>query len=154
MVYSHEKWRSEKRSKTYVISVDVVYRWGHNGPTPNELPKRIRAMFTVTSFTHPTMLAKIREAIRFAVMGEGEKMNGHSHRCYVENSKGHNVMRVDYREGKIVILAGCTKAFGSKDVTALVKAAFKAAKDMLINPNMAVCLDNEIACPVRMVPVQ
>lgn len=111
-------------------------------------------MFTVTSFTHPTMLAKVRAAIRFAVMGEGEKMNGHANRCYVPNGKGHNVLRVDYRNKEIVILAGCTKAFGSKDVTLLVKSAFKAAQDILINPNMAVCLDNEKACPVRMVCVQ
>lgn len=111
-------------------------------------------MFTTTSFTHPTTLAKIRTAIRFAVMGEGEKMGGHAHRCYVPNTKGHNIMRVDYRKGEVIILAGCTKSFGSKDFTLLVKAAFKAAHAMLINPNMAVCLDNEIACPVRMVPVQ
>lgn len=115
-------------------------------------------MFTVTSFTHPTMLAKIREAIRLAVVGEGEKMNGHGHRCYVANGKGHNMLRVDYRNKEVVILAGCTAASGrrgaSKDVTLLVKAAFKAAREILINPNMAVCLDNEIACPVRMVPVQ
>lgn len=110
-------------------------------------------MFTTTSFTHPTMLAKIRKAIRFAVMGEGEKMNGHANRCYVANGKGHNVLRVDYREGQVTILAACTKDFGGKDVTLLVKSAFKAAREMLINPNMAVCLDNEIACPVRMVPV-
>lgn len=111
-------------------------------------------MFTTTSFTHPTMLAKIRAAIRFAVMGQGEKMGGHEHRCYVPNGKGHNVMRVDYRNKEVVILAGCTKASGSKDVTALVKAAFITARKALINPNMAVCLDNEIACPVRMVCVQ
>lgn len=115
-------------------------------------------MFTVTSFTHPTMLAKIREAIRLSVIGEGEKMNGHGHRCYVPNGKGRNFLRVDYRSKEVVILAGCTAASGrrgaSKDVTSLVKAAFIAARNIMINPNMAVCLDNDIACPVRMVPVQ
>ena len=115
-------------------------------------------MFTTTSFTHPTMLAKIRAAIRFAVMGQGEKMGGHANRCYVPNGKGHNFLRVDYRNKEVVILAGCTVSGGrrgaSKDVTALVKAAFIAARDALINPHMAVCLDNEIACPVRMVCVQ
>lgn len=110
-------------------------------------------MFTVTSFMHPTMLAKIRQAIRFAVMGEGEKMGGHSHRCYIPNGKGHNIMRVDYRNKEIVILAGCTKDRGGKDVTALVKAAIQAVQ-FAINPNMSVCLDNEKACPVRMVCVQ
>lgn len=113
-------------------------------------------MFTVTSFTHPTMLAKIREAIRLAVMGEGEKMNGHKHHCYITNGKGRQVMRVRWfaDSKEVEVLAGCTKSRGSKDVTALVKAAFITARDILINPNMAVCLDNEIACPVRMVPVQ
>ena len=118
-------------------------------------------MFTTTSFTHPTMLAKIRAAIRFAVMGEGEKMGGHAHRCYVPNGKGHNIMRVDYRNKEVIILAGCTASGGrrgaSKDVTALVKAAFSLANttvDSFVDPNMAVCLDNEIACPVRMVCVQ
>lgn len=117
-------------------------------------------MFTVTSFTHPTMLAKIRQAIRFAVLGEGEKMGGHSHRCYVPNGKGHNFLRVDYRDKQVTILSGCTAASGSrgraKDVTEFVKAAFILANEAsnVVNPNMAVCLDNEIACPVRMVPVQ
>lgn len=110
-------------------------------------------MFTVTSFTHPTMLAKIRAAIRCAVMGEGHKMGGHDNRCYIPNSQGHNVMRVDYRNKEVTILAGCTKNFGGKDVTALVKSAIKLVQ-FTINPNMAVCLDNEIACPVRMVCVQ
>lgn len=114
-------------------------------------------MFTVTSFTHPTMVAKIRQAIRFAVMGQGEKMGGHAHRCYVPNGKGHNFLRVDYRNKEVTILSGCTAANGSRgrarDVTALVKAALTTIQTA-INPNMAVCLDNEIACPVRMVPVQ
>ena len=111
-------------------------------------------MLTVTSFTHPTMLAKIRAAIRFAVMGEGEKMGGHANHCYITNGKGRQIMRVRwFAESKEVeVLAGCTASRGSKDVTALVKAAFIAARDALINPHMAVCLDNEIACPVRMVP--
>lgn len=113
-------------------------------------------MFTVTSFMHPTMLAKIRAAIAFAVKGEGEKMGGHANHCYVPNGKGRNVLRVRwFAESKEVeVLAGCTSNGGSKDVTALVKAAYVAAREALINPNMAVCLDNEIACPVRMVPVQ
>lgn len=115
-------------------------------------------MFTTTSFTHPTMLAKIRAAIRFAVMGEGEKMGGHAHHCYVPNGKGHNFLRVDYHNKEVIVLAGCTASGGrrgaSKDVTTIVKAAFTVAREALINPNMVVCLDNDKACPVRMVPVQ
>lgn len=113
-------------------------------------------MFTVTSFTHPTMLAKIRKAIRFAVLGQGDRMNGHEHHCYIANGKGRQIMRVRwFAESKeLEILAGCTSNGGSKDVTEAIKGAFVAASRALINANMAVCLDNEIACPVRMVPVQ
>lgn len=89
-------------------------------------------MFTTTSFAHPTMLAKIRQAIKFAVKGEGENMQGHAHRCYVTNSKGRNILRVDYRNKEVIIMAGCTAASGirgaSKDVTELVKAAFALAR--------------------------
>ena len=98
-------------------------------------------MFTVTSFTHPTMLAKLRAAIAFAVKGEGDKMNGHAHHCYITNGKGRQIMRVRWfaKSKEVEVLAGCTATNGSKDVTALVKAAFIAAREALINPNMAVC---------------
>lgn len=118
-------------------------------------------MFNVTSFTHPTMIAKIREAIKLCVFGQGEKMGGHEHRCYIPNSKGHNFLRIDYRNGQITVLSGWTKASGkrgsARDVTGLVKSALKLVQTTefgMVNPNMAVCLDNEVACPVRMVTVQ
>lgn len=83
-------------------------------------------MITTTSLTHPKMLAKIRLAMRYAVMGQGEKMNGHANRCYIENRKGHNIMRVTwYAASKsFVIWAGCTKDAGSQDITEKVKQAF------------------------------
>lgn len=118
-------------------------------------------MFNTTSFTHPTMIAKIRKAIKLAVFGQGELMNGHANRCYIANEKGHNILRVDYRGGEITVLSGCTAASGkrgrARDVTALVRAALKLIQTTefgMVNPHMAVALDNEIACPIRMVPVQ
>ena len=40
------------------------------------------------------------------------------------------------------------------DVTDMVKEAFAIVNNKNINKHMAVCLDNEIACPVRMVPIK
>jgi len=103
------------------------------------------------------MIAKIRKAIKLAVFGQGELLNGHAHRCYVPNGKGRNVLRVDYCQGEITVLAGSTKHVGGRDVTALVRSAFQLAQSTefgMVNPHMAVALDNEIACPIRMVPVQ
>ena len=115
-------------------------------------------MFTTTTLTHPTLIAKIRMALRHAVMGEGEKMNGHDHRCYVANNKGHNIMRVSFnpKTKEVEILSGCTKSRGYRAITETVRSAFKVvnAAVSMVNESMAVCLDNEIACPVRMVPVQ
>jgi hypothetical protein len=75
---------------------------------------------TVTSLTHPTMIAKIRAALYYAHKGQGHKMHGHGNRCYIQNAKGRNIMRLNWiggRQGYIV--------YGqeSKDITATVKAA-------------------------------
>ncbi|AMR57892.1 hypothetical protein vB_PsyM_KIL4_0168 [Pseudomonas phage vB_PsyM_KIL4] len=75
---------------------------------------------TITSLTHPTMIAKIRKGMYYAHKGQGHMMNGHGTRVYIENAKGHNVMRLDWvggRQGYIV--------YGqeSRDITATVKRA-------------------------------
>ena len=46
-------------------------------------------MITHTSLTHPTMIAKIRQGIKLAALVQGEKMNGHGNRVYIQNSQGH-----------------------------------------------------------------
>lgn len=83
-------------------------------------------MITMTSLVHPAMLAKIRLAMRYAVMGQGDKMGGHVNRCYIKNRRGRNIMRVTwYAASKsFVIWSGCTKDAGSQDITDKVKAAF------------------------------
>lgn len=78
-------------------------------------------MLTITSLTHPTMMAKIQRAMRLAGEGRGEEMNGHNNRCYIQNEKGHNIMRLDYRRGE-----GFTVyAEGSRVITKTVAKAIK-----------------------------
>lgn len=76
---------------------------------------------TVTSLVHPTMIKKIRLGLRYAALNQGHKMNGHNNRVYVANSKGHNILRIDWKgSGKFI-------AYGreSKDVTEMVKQAIQ-----------------------------
>jgi hypothetical protein len=80
---------------------------------------------TVTSLTHPTMIAKIRAAMYYASKGEGHKMDGHGNRCYIQNSKGHNIMRLNWVGGKDGIIVYGDQA---RNITPIVKAALKAAK--------------------------
>lgn len=80
---------------------------------------------TMTSLTHPTMIAKIRAALYYAHKGQGHKMNGHGQRCYIQNRQGRNIMRLNWiggRQGFIV--------YGqeSRDITVTVKQALKVAK--------------------------
>lgn len=77
---------------------------------------------TVTSLTHPTMIAKLRMALFYASKGQGHMMEGHGKRCYIQNAQGRNIMRLDWvggKEGYIV--------YGqeSRNITATVKAAFR-----------------------------
>lgn len=62
-------------------------------------------MITHTSLTHPTMIARIRQGIKLAALGQGEKMNGHGNRVYIQNSQGHNIMRINWlkEENKILV---------------------------------------------------
>lgn len=60
---------------------------------------------TRTSLIHPTMIAKIRRGMYYAQKGMGHLMNGHNNRVYIENTKGRNIMRLDWvggRQGYIV----------------------------------------------------
>lgn len=51
---------------------------------------------TVSALSNPSMLARIRLGMRLAALGKGEQMGGHSHRVYVPNRHGRNVMRIDW----------------------------------------------------------
>lgn len=80
---------------------------------------------TITSLTHPTMIAKIRKAMYFAHKGQGHKMNGHGNRVYIQNAKGHNIMRLNWIGGKAGYIVYGSE---SRDITATVKAALFEAK--------------------------
>ena len=93
----------------------------------------------ITSLTHPTTLAKIRNAVKEAITSSSAE-------GIMKNGKGMPVLCVRYnRFNKEVSVLNKDH----KDVTSLVRAAFKATQ-AIVNKHMAVCLDNEIACPVRM----
>lgn len=77
-------------------------------------------MITVTSLTHPTMIAKIRLAMKLASRGQGEKMNGHGNRCYIQDRNGRNIMRLQYMNKRFTVYGQ-----ESKDITKLVAAALK-----------------------------
>ena len=78
-------------------------------------------MITKTSLTHPSMIAKIKLAMELARSGEGDKMNGHGHRCYIQNRYGRNIMRLQWAiDGGYIVYGDC-----SKDITELVANALK-----------------------------
>jgi hypothetical protein len=66
------------------------------------------------------MVAKIRLAMKLAASGRGEEMNGHGNRCYIQNSKGRNIMRLQYIGNKFTVYGD-----NSRDITKLVAAALK-----------------------------
>lgn len=86
-------------------------------------------MITKTSLTHPTMIAKIRLAMKLASSGQGEKMNGHGNRCYIQDRNGRNIMRLQYIDKRFTVYGD-----NSKDITKVVAAAlveyFKATNQM------------------------
>lgn len=100
-------------------------------------------MITSTSLTHPTVIAKIRAAVASAVQAKD---------CiaFVANKAGESVMsaRWNAKDKSVQFLSA------QGDVTDVVKEAFSIVNNKNINKNMAVCLNNEIACPVRMICVQ
>ena len=99
-------------------------------------------MITSTSLTHPTVIAKIRAAVALAVQAKD---------CiaFVANKAGENVMsaRWNAKDKSVQFLSA------QRDVTDVVKEAFAIVNNKNINKHMAVCLDNETACPVRMMCV-
>lgn len=81
-------------------------------------------MITITSLTHPTMIAKVRAALKDAAMGKGHLHGGHANRVYVQNRKGHNILRIDYKgaaNGGFIAYGGAD--WGQTVVTDIVKAA-------------------------------
>lgn len=80
-------------------------------------------MITVTSLQNPVMIKKIRFAMRCAALKQGVRCGGHDHRAYVSNSKGHNIMRIDWRNGSFIIYGGAD--WGMTEVTDVVRQAFK-----------------------------
>ena len=80
---------------------------------------------TITSLTHPTMIAKIRKGIYYAHKGQGHKMNGHGQRCYIQNRLGHNIMRINWVGGRQGYIVWGSE---SKDITKTVKMALHSVK--------------------------
>lgn len=81
-------------------------------------------MITITSLTHPTMIAKVRAALKDAAMGKGHLHGGHANRVYVQNRNGHNILRIDYKgaaNGGFIAYGGAD--WGQTIVTDIVKAA-------------------------------
>lgn len=83
-------------------------------------------MITITSLTHPTMIAKIRAGLRCAALKRGHEMGGHANRVYIANRKGHNILRINWLgNGNFVAYGGAD--WGQTDVTKIVKQALKRA---------------------------
>lgn len=78
---------------------------------------------TITSLTHPTMVAKIRQAMYYASKNQGEKMNGHKNRCYIQNRHGRNIMRLDWRKGEYIVYGA-----ESRNITETVRQALWLSK--------------------------
>jgi hypothetical protein len=53
-------------------------------------------MISYTSLMHPTMIAKIRQGIKYAALGQGHMMNGHDSRVYIQDRHGRNIMRINW----------------------------------------------------------
>lgn len=77
----------------------------------------------ITSLMHPTMIAKIRQGLKYAALNQGHMMNGHGNRVYIANRKGHNIIRINWLGNGKFIAWGAE----SKDVTLLVKRALNRA---------------------------
>lgn len=90
-------------------------------------------MITITSLTHPAMIAKIRNALKDAAMGKGHLHGGHANRVYVQNRNGHNILRIDYKgaaKGGFIAYGGAD--WGQTVVTDIVKGAL--ARSCVQNP--------------------
>jgi len=78
---------------------------------------------TITSLIHPTMIKKIRAAMYYAHKGQGHKMNGHNKRVYIQNAKGHNIMRLDWIGGPQGYIVWGSE---SRNITKIVKSALSS----------------------------
>jgi hypothetical protein len=72
---------------------------------------------------NPTMMQKIRYGLRCAALKQGHLLGGHDNRVYIANRKGHNILRIDWREGKWVAYGGAD--WGQTEVTDIIKQAVK-----------------------------
>lgn len=89
---------------------------------------------STNNLTHPSMIAKIRAGLYHASKGQGEKMNGHGKRVYIQNKHGHNIMRLDWVGGRVGYIV-----YGNESVNITRKVrsalAFAAGREMA-NPNL------------------
>jgi hypothetical protein len=78
----------------------------------------------VTALCNPKVLGRIRLAMRLAIFGNGDLMNGHDHRCYVPNRKGNNIVRVSYYPASKTF-----EFYGDqgRNISPMIKAAFERA---------------------------
>lgn len=73
-------------------------------------------MITVTSLTHPLMIAKLRQAM--------QESSEQGYPAYITNRKGRTIIRVGYsRRDGFTVYAG-----GSRDITRTVRRAFLRAR--------------------------
>ncbi|QXV71828.1 hypothetical protein psageK4_174 [Pseudomonas phage psageK4] len=98
-------------------------------------------MITVTSLVNPVMIAKIRQGLHHAIKCEGHKMGGHGNRVYIQNRKGHNILRIDWKgQGKYIAYGGAD--WGQTDVTEIVKEALqRGCSSNRIKPRLLTCTD-------------
>lgn len=81
-------------------------------------------MINITSLVHPVMIAKIQQGLKLAALGQGDKMGGHGNRVYIQNRKGRNILRIDWKgEGQFIAYGGAD--WGQTDVTEIVKEALQ-----------------------------
>lgn len=97
-------------------------------------------MITSTSLTHPTTIAKIRNVVSQVVRSKDAI-------AFVANKAGENILSARWNSRKYSVQFLSAQG----DVTDVVKEVFAIVNNKNINKHMAVCLDNEISCPVRMV---
>lgn len=81
-------------------------------------------MITKTSLTHPTMIAKIRQGLKFAALGQGHMMNGHGNRIYIQDRFGRNMIRINWLKKEKTFIA-----YGSESriITETIKDALRAS---------------------------
>lgn len=81
-------------------------------------------MITITSLTHPTMVAKLRQGLKLAALGKGHLMNGHDNRVYIQDRDGRNIIRLNWlKKDKTFIAYGSE----SRIITETIKQALKAS---------------------------